>query len=159
MLRLIQVSTSTSSAVGLFKETLLRKVKVEKINPKIYRTLSNFSEDITEEVEFLKRHKEDIVKEIITGKKQGEISIKIKDIILQPSIVRKDIFRELFILAGGNIKKLTFRHWKEAECLMTEQDKGKSLNFPGKICVTRTRTSIVFNKMTNNKGKSLGKDK
>ena len=132
---------------------LRNKIRLEvlpylgKINPQIYRTLSNFSEDITEEVEFFQGYKEKIVKNIILGRSKGEISIKISDIILQPSIIRKDIFKELFVLAGGNIKKLTYRHWKDAEDLITKQDKGKSLNFPGKICVTRTRNSIVFSRM------------
>jgi len=127
---------------------------LEKMNPQIFRTLSNFSEDITEEVEFSQEHKEKTVKDIVSERLKGEISIKISDIILQPSIIRKNIFKELFVLAGGNIKKLTYRHWKDAEELIVKQDKGKSLNFPGKICVTRTRNSIVFSRMINSKDKN-----
>jgi hypothetical protein len=42
------------------------------------------------------------------------------------------------------VKKLSFRHWKELEALISHKDKGSSLDLPGDIRVTRTFTALVF---------------
>jgi hypothetical protein len=66
--------------------------------------------------------------------------------VLQPRSLRRDIFREMVINAGGNVKKLTYRHWMDMDILLRSAEKGKTLDLPGKIKAVRTAKSIIFEK-------------
>ncbi|MEA3489543.1 MAG: tRNA lysidine(34) synthetase TilS [Candidatus Omnitrophota bacterium] len=124
---------------------------LEKYNPKLKRTLANFSDTIREDLAFINRAKEKAVKRY-AERETSALAVRIRDIILQPAALKKEIFKELFRKAGGNVKKLTYRHWMDMDYFLRAAEKSKSLDFPGDIRVTRRRDEIVFGKRKRRKG-------
>lgn len=116
---------------------------LEKYNPQIMRTFSNFSDMIREDLVFFEEAKRNAFE---SCKAHDEPKIKISDIILQPVPVRKEVFKAMFLQAGGNLKKLTYRHWQQVDELVRSSEKGKSLHLPGNVRVIRNRTELVFRK-------------
>ncbi|MBU1894220.1 MAG: tRNA lysidine(34) synthetase TilS, partial [Candidatus Omnitrophica bacterium] len=115
---------------------------LEKYNPKIKRTLSSLAESLREDYLFLSLERAKRLK------KYGNItsSVKIKDVLLQPKAMRKEIFKELFKKAGGTLKKLTHRHWKDMDYFLAQTEKGKSLDMPGGVKICKQKGEIVFRK-------------
>ena len=70
--------------------------------------------------------------------------IKLKDIIVQPRAIQKEILRDSLEKAGGEVKKLSFRHWKEIEGLIKHGRKGNSVDLPGSIRAGRTGSHLAF---------------
>lgn len=118
---------------------------LEKYNPKLKRSLANLADGMREELAALQGEKNRAVGSM-GEPKRGTSRAAIADMILQPKAVRKEIFKELLRRAGGNIKKLTYRHWMEADKLLSSGVQGKSLDLPGDVRVTRTSHEIVFEK-------------
>ena len=115
---------------------------LEKINPRLKRALSNLSESLREDFDFIeeeKRKRKGLIK------KNGQsISILISDIVYQPKALQKEIVREAIKIAGGNIKKLTFRHWKDVDNFIKEKQPGKIMDLPGSLKMCKTRDSLIF---------------
>ena len=114
---------------------------LETYNPSIRRTLVNISDTLREDIEFIEQNR------VKTGPgNDGSCRIDIKDIVLQPKALRKDIFRQMLINAGGNVKKLTYRHWMDMDSFLSSAEKGKSIDLPGGIKVVKTRRTLIFEK-------------
>ncbi len=113
---------------------------LKKINPKIERTLVNLSDTVREDLDLINLIKNN------GNVNKGMTEIDIKDILLQPGTIRKSIFKELFRNAGGNIKKLTYRHWMDMDNFLRISENKKSLDLPGKVRVMKTRGKIIFKK-------------
>ncbi|MCK4463596.1 MAG: hypothetical protein KAU58_04730, partial [Candidatus Omnitrophica bacterium] len=79
--------------------------------------------------------------------KGQNVSLRLKDIAIQPKAIQKEIARDALIKVGSNIKKLTFRHWKEIHFLIKLKPSGKSLDLPGGIRLTKNSGSLVFSKL------------
>jgi tRNA(Ile)-lysidine synthase len=111
---------------------------LEKHNPRLKRALCNLAEHLREDFEFIRDAKGKVG---ALGKE-----IRLKDIAVQPKAIQKEIMRDLLESAGGEVKRLSFRHWKELEHLISRKGKGSSVDLPGDIRVTRTSASLVFRK-------------
>ncbi|MGB2630861.1 MAG: tRNA lysidine(34) synthetase TilS [Candidatus Omnitrophota bacterium] len=118
---------------------------LEKVNPRVKRSLVNLADAVREDLMVSKREEADAFSRHMKEKKSA-VSINLADIMLQPRAVRKAMFKESVRRAGGNIKKLTYRHWMDMDLLLRAGKKGKALDLPGKIQVTRTNHEIVFSK-------------
>ncbi|MFH1845959.1 MAG: tRNA lysidine(34) synthetase TilS [Candidatus Omnitrophota bacterium] len=118
---------------------------LEKYNPSIKRTLVNFTDALREDIAFIKAERKKIIKQYVKGKKKSA-SVLIRDILLQPGALRKEILKALFAKAGGNVKKLTYRHWMDMDRFLITAEKGKSLDLPGKVMLLKTRDKLVFEK-------------
>ena len=118
---------------------------LEKYNPRIKRVLCSMAEHLREDFEFIKEAKSKVMghRSEVNG---GSIEIKLKDIVIQPKALQKEILRDSLEKAGGLVKRLSFRHWKELEQLIARKDKGSRLDLPGDIRVTRTAASLIFQK-------------
>lgn len=116
---------------------------LEEYNPRIKRSVANLCNTMREDLDFLEREKQKLLSRY-SGTTKGPVRVEVSDLILQPKALRKEVFKELFSQAGGNIKKLTYRHWKDMDYLIRAGASGKSLNFPGGVRVTRLKTEIVF---------------
>jgi len=116
---------------------------LEKYNPRIRRSLANLSETIREDLDLIESEKEKAMGRSLV---HGSPRVKIKDLVLQPKSLRKAVFKELFSRAGGDIKKLTYRHWKDMDCLICAGKKGDSLDLPGRVMASRSRDEIEFAK-------------
>jgi len=116
---------------------------LEKYNPRLKRALFNLAEHLREDFEFIAAEKANAAKKIMRGK-GGSVEISLKDIVLQPRAIQKEILRDSLERSGGLVKKLSFRHWKEVENLIRRKGRGSSLDLPGGVRVSRTSRSINF---------------
>lgn len=140
---------STNAEPIYFRNTIRRDIMpfLEKYNPRLKRVLCSLAEHLREDFEFIKEAKLK-ARGQESGVKDGEIEIKLKDLVLQPRAIQKEILRDLLEKSGGEVKKLSFKHWKEMEQLLKHKGKGRALDLPGDIRVTRTVTAIIFRKRT-----------
>lgn len=116
---------------------------LEKYNPRLKRVLSGLAEHLREDFEFISKERRKAAR-IISLTKAGAVEICLKDIVVQPKALQKEVLRDSLEKAGGIIKKLSFRHWKEVENLIAQRRKGSSVDLPGGIRVTRTDRLLVF---------------
>lgn len=112
---------------------------LEKYNPRIKRTLTNLSDEVREEVLFSDFRKKNILKDF-----KDKNSVKLALILMCTKSVRKDILKMLFIQSGGNVKKLTYRHWIEMDYFLRQAEKGKVLSLPGKVEIRKKRDAVIF---------------
>ncbi|MCQ9206329.1 MAG: tRNA lysidine(34) synthetase TilS [Omnitrophica bacterium] len=115
---------------------------LEKINPRLKRSLSNLAESLRGDFEFIEEEAKKLKPAIRSGKHLRYVLLR--DILLQPKALQKEILREAFRLAGGNIKKLTFRHWKDIDYFFRTKSTGKSLDLPGGVKVTKAVDRLLF---------------
>jgi len=109
---------------------------LESYNPRIKRSLINMAESVSQDIDFIESTKGEIAKMPLTS--------KIRDLLIQPESVRKEIFKSLFEAAGGDIKKLTYRHWKNMDYFLRTSSIGKALDLPGHVKVTKTKDLLEF---------------
>ncbi|MDP2928517.1 MAG: tRNA lysidine(34) synthetase TilS [Candidatus Omnitrophota bacterium] len=121
---------------------------LEKYNPRLKRSLCSLAEHLREDFEFIREAK-CRVRGQGSGVRGSGIEIRLKDITIQPGALQKEIIRDVLDKIGGEVKRLTFRHWKEMEQFIKHKRKGASLDLPGDIRVTRTASSLVFHKRCN----------
>lgn len=119
---------------------------LEKYNPRLKRVLFNLAEHLREDFEFIADQKAKASGCILSSGKNS-VEIKLKDIIMQPGAIQKEILRDALEKSGGEVKKLSFRHWKEMESLIRHKQKGSRVDLPGSIRVTRTATAITFHRL------------
>jgi tRNA(Ile)-lysidine synthase len=135
------------------KDTKFKRNKVrlevlpflEKINPRVKRSLSNLADTLREDFLILKEKGEKASAQYV---KKGKSSVRLEicDLMLQPRALRKAIFKESIRRAGGDVKKLTHRHWMDMDFFLRASKKGKSLDFPGDIRATKDADTIIFRK-------------
>ena len=116
---------------------------LEKYNPRLKRSLSNFAEHLREDFEFIEKEK-DKARKIISQSDAGELEIQLKDIVIQPKSLQKEILRDALEKIGGEVKRLSFRHWKDAEDFIKYKRTGNALDLPGGIRITRTVRTLRF---------------
>ena len=135
---------STNTEERFLRNRVRNKVLpyLAKVNPRIKRALFNLAESLREDFEFIeweKRRRKAVIK---SGKRLSYIELC--DILLQPRALRKEIVREALGVSGGNIKKLTYRHWKDIDDFLRTKQKGKSMDLPGGVRVQKTRDRLIF---------------
>ena len=119
---------------------------LEKYNPRLKRALFSLADHLREDFEFIKDAK-DKVSGMMRSGKNGILEISLKDIVIQPKALQKEILRDSLDKIGGEVKKLSFRHWKEMEGFLKTKRKGNSLDLPGGIRISRTGSTIQFHKL------------
>ncbi|MCX5680641.1 MAG: tRNA lysidine(34) synthetase TilS [Candidatus Omnitrophica bacterium] len=118
---------------------------LERYNPKLKRSLFNLAEHLREDFNFIEQAKS----KILAGKSVPgamRVEVRLKDIAVQPRALQKEILRDLLEDAGGELKRLSFRHWKEMESLIRHKSSGNSVDLPGGIRLTRFADKMVFSK-------------
>lgn len=116
---------------------------LEKYNPKLKRSLFNLAEHLREDFDFIEQAKSKI-KGGLSSSGAMRVEVRLKDIAVQPRALQKEILRDLLRDAGGEVKRLSFRHWKEMESLIRDKSSGNSVDLPGGIRVTRLADKMVF---------------
>ena len=137
---------STNKEPLYFRNVVRKEILpfLEKYNPRLKRALCSLAEHLREDLEFIRESKEALRHK--PKEADGVLEIKLKDLIVQPKALQKEVLRDALDKIGGEVKRLSFRHWKEAEQLITRKRKGSSLDLPGDIRITRTAASILFQK-------------
>jgi tRNA(Ile)-lysidine synthase len=119
---------------------------LEKYNPRLKHVLFNLAAGLREDFEFIQDARSG-VQGMIAVTKNGAVMVDLKDLVLQPRTIQKEILRDCLIKAGGEVKKLSFRHWKEVEALVGRKGKGNSVHLPGGISAARSEKAITFSKI------------
>lgn len=119
---------------------------LERYNPRLKRVLFNLAEHLREDYEFIEQEKAKARKCLRTGK-AGSVEILLKDLIVQPKTLQKELLRDALDKVGGEVKKLTFRHWKDLEHFIRHKRKGSAIDLPGSIRVERTDTSLELHRI------------
>jgi len=119
---------------------------LERYNPRLKRALFNLAQHLREDFEFIEEEKSKASKYISPSGSQA-IEIKLKDIVIQPSALQKEILRDALNRIGGEVKRLSFRHWKDMESLIKYKKKGDSIDLPGAIRITRTDEVLRLGKL------------
>ena len=137
---------STNKEPLYFRNVVRKEILpfLEKYNPRLKRALCSLAEHLREDLEFIRESKEALRHK--PKEADGVLEIKLKDLITQPKALQKEVLRDALDKIGGEVKRLNFRHWKEAEQLIARKRKGSSLDLPGDIRITRTAASILFQK-------------
>lgn len=120
-----------------FRNKVRRKILpyLEKLNPRIKRSLALMAESLRDDREFIEGV---MIKNDPVRNAGGHISIKLKDIVVQPKSLQREIMRDALARSGANIKKLNFRHWRDLREFMKYKRAGQSIDLPGGIAVWRT---------------------
>jgi len=140
----------STNAEPIYFRNVVRKEIIpflEKYNPRLKRSLSSLAEHLREDFEFIRQAKSSIGHIMVSSK--GSLGIRLKDLVIQPGVLQKEIMRDALDKIGGEVKRLTFRHWKEVEQFIKHKRKGSSLDLPGDIRITRTSSSLVFRKRSS----------
>ncbi len=116
---------------------------LERYNPRLKRALFNLAEHLREDFEFIREEKARVRCGMGSGTK-GRVSVKLKDLAVQPRALQKEILRDMLERAGGEVKKLTFRHWKELENFIKYKRKGNSMDLPGGVRIERTEDALIL---------------
>ncbi len=140
--------TDSTNAEPVYFRNVVRSEIIpflEKYNPRLKRSLFSLAEHLREDFEFISQERLRIQKTF--SRAEGRAAeIKLKDIVLQPGAIQKEILRDFLEKAGGEVKKLSFRHWKELEALIKHGKKGNCADLPGGVRAARTETLLVFRK-------------
>lgn len=115
---------------------------LQQYNPRLKRALSSLAEHLREDYRFIEQARQR--SRTLATRKKAAIEVPLKDMILQPKAIQKEIVRDTLERAGGSVKKLTFRHWKDVELLITHKTKGAAVDLPGGVRITRTDRALSF---------------
>ncbi|MBI5144176.1 MAG: tRNA lysidine(34) synthetase TilS [Candidatus Omnitrophica bacterium] len=118
---------------------------LERYNPRLKRVLSNLAEHLREDFKFIEEERSRAKRHISC--QEGRVELSLKDIVIQPKAIQKEILRDALEMAGGELKRLSFRHWKEMEHLIGHKRKGNSIDLPGGIRITRTDKALAFSQL------------
>lgn len=138
---------STNREPIYFRNVVRRRIIpfLEKYNPRLKRALFNLAEHLREDFEFIAEEKTRIQKNIVHRNGPG-VEIRLRDIVMQPGAIQKEVLRDSLEKAGGEVKKLSFRHWKEIEGLIKHGRKGNSVDLPGNVRASRTESCLLFSR-------------
>lgn len=115
--------------------------KLREMNPNILDILSRIADSIREDYLFLDSVKKSTLADKLSGQ---EGTAEIAELALFSSAVRREAFKRLFLKAGGDKKKLAYKHWKAVDKLMKSGGQGNSLHLPGDVTVRKTQGRLVF---------------
>jgi len=119
----------------------------KNFNSNIKEVLSNMAENLRTENEFLEKFSKRKFKGLSRAR-NGEILIDIKKLKRQPEAVRKRILRVALQEFKGDLKRLTYQHWKEMDKLINERPGNSIVDLPGGINVVKKKSSIVVTYQT-----------
>jgi len=137
---------STNSEPVYFRNIVRKEVIpfLEQYNPRLKRSLYSLAQHLREDFDFISEAKLRLKCGVSSKSKGGSVVIKIKDIAVQPAAMQKEIFRDALESSGGEVKRLSYRHWKELESLVRNKPKGCSVHLPGNIKAVKSGAEIIF---------------
>ncbi len=112
-------------------------------NPNIKEVLSNMAENLQVENEFLSRYAKRKFKSV-SKIKQEEIFIDLKKFKKLPEAVRKRVLRASLEELKGDLRRLTYQHWKEMEELIDSRPVNSIVDLPAGISITKDRANIIL---------------
>ncbi|MDD5440199.1 MAG: tRNA lysidine(34) synthetase TilS [Candidatus Omnitrophica bacterium] len=129
-----------------FRNSVRNKVipYLRRYNPQIERSLANLALSLREDRAFLEGEKNGLP--CLWKVRNNGMVIDLKDFVIHPQTLQKEIMRDCLIRAGANIKKFTYEHWKGIRYLVSRGRNGASIDLPGKIVLAKRQTSLCIAK-------------
>ncbi|MDP2980852.1 MAG: tRNA lysidine(34) synthetase TilS [Candidatus Omnitrophota bacterium] len=115
----------------------------KEFNSNIKEVLANMAENLQVENDFLSRYSRRKFKSVSKIKRE-EILIDIKKFKKQPEAVRKRILRAALEELKGDLRRLTYQHWKEIEELIDSRPVNSIVDLPAGIIITKDRINITL---------------
>lgn len=105
----------------------------KKYNPGIKQVLASLSENCAADYEYLSDRGRKAEGGVIIRSSRNKISFRRDKFLSRDTALRKEIFRRAIRMLKGNLRGLTFRHWKDADQLLRTAKGKKILDLPGEI--------------------------
>lgn len=115
---------------------------LSRYNPRIKYALTNLAENLREDFEFIEEERSK--RRLPFYSQRGRIALKLKDIIVQPKALQREVIKDALSKSGSNIKKLSYKHWKDVDNFIRLRHKGKSIDLPGGVRIKKAEDSLVF---------------
>ncbi|MBU1852977.1 MAG: tRNA lysidine(34) synthetase TilS, partial [Candidatus Omnitrophica bacterium] len=115
----------------------------ENFNPNIKEVLANMAENFREENEFLEKFTKRKFKSM-SRRRHSEIAIDIKKFRKQPEAIRKRILRTGLLVLKGNLRRLTYNHWKEMDELIGKRPHNSIVDLPGGVNIIKNKNTVVL---------------
>lgn len=134
----------TNTDEKYFRNVTRKKILpyLSKYNPRLKRSLSQMAESLQEDYDFIETEK---AKRDLISAKNGKITINLRDIVIQPKSLQREILRDAIIKTGASVKKLTYRHWKEMDNFIRFKRRGQSIDLPGGVIMKREEKTLSLN--------------
>lgn len=134
----------TNADEKYFRNVTRKKILpyLSKYNPRLKRSLSQMAESLQEDNDFIETEK---AKRDLISAKGRRVSINLKDIVIQPKSLQREILRDAIIRTGASVKKLTYRHWKEMDNFIRFKRRGQSIDLPGGVIMKREEKTLSLN--------------
>ncbi len=114
----------------------------KEFNPNIKEVLANMAENLQVEDEFLERYAKRKSKGMSKVRDRA-ITIDLKKFKKQPEAIRKRILRAVFEELKGDLRRLTYQHWKEIEGLISERPVNSIVDLPAGISIVKSKGTLV----------------
>ncbi len=135
----------SSNAKTIFTRNKVRRDLIpyleKNFNPNVKEVLSNTAENLRMENDFLERFANRKFKSV-SRIKNGEILIDIKRFKRQPEAIRKRILRAALKELKGDLRRLTYQHWKEMRELIDNRPVNSIVDLPGGVNIVKNKTSV-----------------
>ncbi|MFC1624320.1 tRNA lysidine(34) synthetase TilS [Candidatus Omnitrophota bacterium] len=115
-----------------------------KFNPRLKEVLSNMAENLRMENEFLEKFSKRKFKSVSKRPKSNEIVLDINKFRKQPEAIRKRILRSALEDLKGNLRRLTYQHWKEMEELIEKRPGNSIVDLPGGINIIKNKKKLII---------------
>ena len=117
-------------------------------NPNIKEVLANMADNLQAENDFLSKYAKRKSGSLLKIGR-GEILIGIKKFKKLPKAIRKRLLRIALEELKGDLRRLTYQHWKEIEELIDARPINSIVDLPAGISVTKDRINIVLKIITS----------
>jgi tRNA(Ile)-lysidine synthase len=143
----LEFRKDSSNAKTIFTRNKIRLELIpfleKDFNSNIKEVLANMAENLQVENEFLSKYAKRKFKSV-SKIKQKDILIDIKKFKKFQEAIRKRILRAALEELKGDLRKLTYQHWKEIEELIYQRPVNSIVNLPAGISVAKDRTNIIL---------------
>ncbi len=116
----------------------------DKFNPNVKEVLVNMAENLRCENEFLEKLARRKLKGIVKKNKSRDTILDIKKFKKQPEAIQKRICRAAIEQIRGNLRRLTYQHWREVKELVDNRPSNSIVDLPGGVNVVKNKDRIVF---------------
>lgn len=144
----VKVRRDSSNDKTLFTRNRIRHDLMpyleKNFNANIKEILANTAENLRTENEFLEKLAKRKFKSMSKKSDPSEIAIDIKKFKKQSTALRKRILRVALEELKGNLRRLTYQHWKEMEELIEKRPGNSIVDLPGGINVVKNKNKILI---------------
>ncbi|MDO8602577.1 MAG: tRNA lysidine(34) synthetase TilS [Candidatus Omnitrophota bacterium] len=143
----LKFRTDSSNEKAIFTRNKIRMELIplleKDFNPNIKEVLGNMAENLQIENDFLSRYAKRKFKSV-SKIRQGQILIDSKKFKKLPEALRKRVLRVGLEELKGDLRRLTYQHWKEMEELIDARPVNSIVDLPAGISIIKDRANIIL---------------